>query len=126
LGLKDFLLPKEVSSLRQAARLGPIVIINIHERRCDALILESGKDDVGLVSLEKLGYERVKQMQHLLHDTLHSLDLITRNDLNRHLGSQLGTESSGLQGALSFLFEAIVQPVLGKLGYLASVVLYPR
>jgi hypothetical protein len=44
-GFERFLLPKPVSELSQAAKMGPVTIINISDYGCDALILLPGLVD---------------------------------------------------------------------------------
>ncbi|KAF8193139.1 CHAT domain-containing protein [Mycena galopus ATCC 62051] len=44
-GFERFLLPKTLSQLSSAAKGGPVIILNISETRCDALILLPGLDD---------------------------------------------------------------------------------
>jgi hypothetical protein len=44
-GFTRFLLPKSISELSLAAKVGPVVILNTSETRCDALALMPGLDD---------------------------------------------------------------------------------
>ncbi|KIJ41386.1 hypothetical protein M422DRAFT_255581 [Sphaerobolus stellatus SS14] len=40
-GFNDFLQPKKLSELVHVAKNGPVAVINVHESRCDALVLHS-------------------------------------------------------------------------------------
>ncbi|KAF8198725.1 CHAT domain-containing protein [Mycena galopus ATCC 62051] len=44
-GFERFLLPKQIAELSLAALMGPVVLLNISEHRCDALILMAGLQD---------------------------------------------------------------------------------
>lgn len=50
-GFNDFMRPKKASQLSRAARDGPVVVVNVHKSRCDALILLSHQDGIGHVPL---------------------------------------------------------------------------
>ncbi|KAG9075347.1 hypothetical protein FRC06_010139, partial [Ceratobasidium sp. 370] len=52
-GLHDFMLPRKVQELKRAATDGPVVIINVHSTRCDALIIFPQHEDVLHVPLDK-------------------------------------------------------------------------
>ncbi|QRV89381.1 CHAT domain protein [Ceratobasidium sp. AG-Ba] len=50
----EYLLPRKAKDLKKAARDGPIVIINVHHTRCDALVILPGVEDVVHVPLVEL------------------------------------------------------------------------
>ena len=56
----DFLLPPKSASLCNAAVSGPIVVVNTHEDRCDALILLPNSSQVSHVPLPELRVSYVK------------------------------------------------------------------
>ncbi|KAI0084237.1 CHAT domain-containing protein [Irpex rosettiformis] len=74
---KDFLLPKTLSQLAGACVSGPVVVINAHESRCDALVLY-GAGDIAHVPLPDLSLLRAKFIQKLLWDTLRAKRLLNR------------------------------------------------
>jgi hypothetical protein len=41
--LRIFLRPKKFAALSKAARSGPVVVIKVHELRCDALVLSHSR-----------------------------------------------------------------------------------
>jgi hypothetical protein len=61
-GFERFLLPKPFSTLAHASKGGPVVLINVHESRCDALIVCSPADDLIHVCLPKLSHKGVSAM----------------------------------------------------------------
>ncbi|KAG8688226.1 hypothetical protein FRC11_005837, partial [Ceratobasidium sp. 423] len=52
-GLNNFLRPRKIEELREAASTGPLVIINTHPSRCDALIIFPGHEDVVHIPLDR-------------------------------------------------------------------------
>ncbi|CAH0055074.1 unnamed protein product [Clonostachys solani] len=87
-GFGKFLLPPSEEDMKAAAAHGPIVVINVSDYRCDALIIE--KDKLHSIRLPNL------QRQHL--DELVKI-------------TQYETEM------LEWLWETIAEPVLGVLGF---------
>ncbi|KAI0083720.1 CHAT domain-containing protein [Irpex rosettiformis] len=76
-GFKDFLLPKTLSQLAGACAAGPVVVINAHKSRCDALVLY-GAGDIAHVPLPDLSLLCAKFIQKLLWDTLRAKRLLNR------------------------------------------------
>ncbi|KAI0084227.1 CHAT domain-containing protein [Irpex rosettiformis] len=76
-GFKDFLLPKTLSQFAGACAVGPVVVINAHKSRCDALVLY-GAGDIAHVPLPDLSLLRAKAIQKLLWDTLRAKRLLNR------------------------------------------------
>ncbi|CAE6427533.1 unnamed protein product [Rhizoctonia solani] len=55
---EDFMMPKDASELVQAARDGPIVVINVHQGRCDALVVRAPESDEEDGDGEETGEEK--------------------------------------------------------------------
>ncbi|KAK7456975.1 hypothetical protein VKT23_010278 [Stygiomarasmius scandens] len=70
-GFQDFLRPVPFKKLRQAAALVPVVIVNISDFRCDALIILSGREPE-VVQLKKL---RKSKVEDDVADLLNLLEL---------------------------------------------------
>ncbi|KAE8442781.1 hypothetical protein EG329_002869 [Mollisiaceae sp. DMI_Dod_QoI] len=87
-GYNRFLLAPSENELRSAAEYGPIVIINISEYRCDALIIENSR--------------------------LRSLDLprLHSSDIRDHMMGNLAAPK-----ILEWLWETVAQPVFNALGF---------
>ncbi|TDL14173.1 TPR-like protein, partial [Rickenella mellea] len=69
-GFERFLLPKEFSELRHAARHGPVVVLNVSKYGCDALIIECLSEDLHHVHLEDFSYEIAQTLRRQLHNIL--------------------------------------------------------
>ena len=63
LGFKDFLLPPTEDDMQAAAECGPIVVINVSEYRCDALLVESHQ--IRSLVLTDLNHQDVWAHAHL-------------------------------------------------------------
>ncbi|KAJ7473037.1 TPR-like protein [Mycena galericulata] len=108
-----FLLPRPISELSLAAKMGPVAIVNISEFRCDALLLMPGMED------------------EVIHVPLHDFTAQVAQSLAESLASIVGTpgRSDRLNGCregyivpddrfshiLSELWVKIVRPVLNAL-----------
>jgi hypothetical protein len=118
-GFQKFLLPKTISELSHAAERGPVVILNIGEFRCDALVLMPGfsNDEVLHIPLSDL---TLKDAQHLRQSMGSLLRDGGRND--RLTGQREGSVPPETQFThiLSELWVRIVKPVLEGIGYRAS------
>ena len=66
-GFADFLRPRKLAQLLRAANAGPVVVLNVHECRCDALALVSGLDDIMHIPLDSLSYKTVRALQWQLN-----------------------------------------------------------
>ncbi|KAK8078662.1 hypothetical protein PG996_004832 [Apiospora saccharicola] len=88
-GFENFLGPPNESEMREAATRGPIVVINVSEFRCDALLLT--KDGLKTLELEKLTLYRIEEYAQ--------------------------KENLGHLPVLEWLWDAIAFPVLEVLGF---------
>jgi tetratricopeptide (TPR) repeat protein len=100
--LQDLAGLNRLDSLLTAAARGPVVMVNVSEYRCDALILS--EDRVHPVRLPELTKEDVaEQVQHLLD---------AADAANRH----------GIDDALKWTWARIVEPIFNDLGLTAPTV----
>jgi hypothetical protein len=58
-GFEDFLLPPSEAEIKATARCGPIVVINVSKRRCDALLVEPRQ--IRALPLTRLSIEEVER-----------------------------------------------------------------
>ncbi|KAI0083313.1 CHAT domain-containing protein [Irpex rosettiformis] len=77
-GFEDFLRPKNLSQFIGACTSGPVVVINVHEFRSDALVLH-GAGDVVHVSLPDLSFFRATDVQSQLWDLLRAKRFLNRS-----------------------------------------------
>jgi tetratricopeptide (TPR) repeat protein len=95
-GLEDLVKPPRLERLLAAATPGPIVIVNVSQYRCDALIISG--DQVRLVPLAALTADEVaEQVQNLLDRT----DAVSR---------------AAADDVLKWTWNRIVEPVFTSLG----------
>ncbi|KAI0083715.1 CHAT domain-containing protein [Irpex rosettiformis] len=126
-GFKDFLLPKTLSQLAGACVSGPVVVLNIHSTRCDALVL-SHPDHITLVPLPE--FSRTHAVK-LLGDLWYILD--TRNLRGRFRDSEWYDDNRGqdklgdggrhdpMFKVLGDLWIFVVKPILDVVITLATV-----
>ncbi|KAI0093498.1 CHAT domain-containing protein [Irpex rosettiformis] len=76
-GFEDFMQPKTLSQLAGACTSGPVVVINVHESRCDALVL-CRAGDVIPVPLPELSLVRAMGIQKYLWDLLRAKRFLSR------------------------------------------------
>jgi len=106
-GCSDFLQPPRFEDLREAARSGPVVIVNVSGYRSDALIVT--EDGVRVVPLPELTGEAVVRRVAGLLGALHSLRLPSLTYARE------GAALEAITATLAWLWDAIVSPVLPSL-----------
>ncbi|MEV7907871.1 CHAT domain-containing protein, partial [Streptomyces anulatus] len=105
-GLSRFLLLPEAAQLAAEAREGPIIMINLSQYRCDALILTT--DGV-----------RVQELPALDPATVHTRLTGVRDALDRTRDPGLGERRKAerdMYDTLTWLWDAVTGPVLERLG----------
>ena len=107
-GFSEFLRPEKSASLCGAATSGPVININVHRTRCDALILVPRSSHVMHVPLPGLKLSTVQQMPKLA-GLLQRADIIQRH---YEPDDVMGTESSNV---LEWLWYHLVEPILSYL-----------
>ena len=118
-GFEDFLRPKKLAQLLKAAQFGPVVYINVHESRCDALILKPGRNDVIHVPLERLSHDRALKLRDSLHASLLAGNVRMR-DARASSAVVLPGAGGGFVEILSSLWNTIAKPVLDSLAFQVS------
>ncbi|THU76342.1 hypothetical protein K435DRAFT_705005, partial [Dendrothele bispora CBS 962.96] len=109
-GFGSFLRPKKFAELVSAAGNGPVVVVNVAELRCDALVL-STSGEIVLVPLPKISYKRPEALRLKLVSSL-------RAPLNRHEDRAAHTiEKNNFKSVLADLWCHIVEPILSKIGW---------
>jgi len=98
-GFEGFLKPPNLDQMKDAAGEGSIVVINIAEWRCDAIIVRKGRE-VESIKLDKLTQEAITQQLG---------DAPSYNEI--------GLGITDYPAFLTFLWQCIGYPVLTRLGY---------
>ncbi|KAE9397466.1 TPR-like protein [Gymnopus androsaceus JB14] len=118
-GFTGFLKPKKLSELLSAAMQGPVIIVNVDESRCDALILLPS----GSIIHVPLPLFSMKQAEHLhlkLVSSLHSSGVRFERNGDRaiRLALKLGDDHDHFALILEVLWSKVVQPILSKIAIL--------
>lgn len=117
-GCGDFLLPPGFAHLCTAATQGTVVLINIAERRSDALALS--QDGLTVIPLPQLDPDVVQQRVTTYMSALESyeyVDLLLALDLKQDAHGQLDLLGMRMRDVLNWLWDAAVEPVLDALGH---------
>ncbi|KAF8157266.1 CHAT domain-containing protein [Crassisporium funariophilum] len=115
-----FLRPPQAANLLQhLPTTGPVIVINVHEDRCDALALLSGNDAPLHIPLENLTYKQADGLRIKLRSYISSLDVRAREVSNRAGMPYSVNRRAGsvMQDVLGELWECVVQPILNSLGF---------
>jgi hypothetical protein len=124
---EDFLRPASCSTLlKHLPDSGPVVVINIHKDRSDALALLSGAENPLHIALHEFSYERADKLHCDLKDHLFNYGVQIRD-------SKLGTRGlhykspAVIKDILGQLWTFVVKPILNALGYSVSTlhIFYP-
>ena len=135
---EDFLRPPRASGLlKKLPTDGDVIVINVHETRCDALALISGAEAPLHVPLHNFSHEQADNLRSLLYCYLSSSGLLARGSepdemrgANRR--SSIRKNESDIRSILGQLWLNVVKPILDKLAisvsnlyiYLNSTVTY--
>jgi tetratricopeptide (TPR) repeat protein len=114
-GFEEFLRPLSSSQLKNAARSGPVVILNIAKTKCEALALLPGSEDVIHIPLPNISAERVTQLRDELKDQLFSSGIRMRDTRAAKRVIDEADEAS-CKRVLAELWSNLVKPVLDSLG----------
>jgi tetratricopeptide (TPR) repeat protein len=122
LDFEGFMKAKTFSQLAPAAHEGPVVILNVNNSQCDALVLipdDSAEPHVSVVNipLERFSDEKSKKLFQALTGVLSSAGVRERN--NRKTGraqSQVDDEAK-FKRILGILWQDVVKPVIEGLAF---------
>jgi CHAT domain len=108
-GLEAFLRPPQIEELRPAAAGGPVVVVNVSQWRCDALLVT----DTGT---------RVVELSAVTHDIVSDhatsyLDALQNYESTAVTPATMHTVGQVITTILEWLRDAIAQPVLIELGH---------
>ncbi|KAI0088779.1 CHAT domain-containing protein [Irpex rosettiformis] len=128
-GFEDFMRPKPFSQLTSVSSSGHVVVVNIDESRCDALILH-GAGDVVHVPLSSFSFERAEALRKMLREMLGTLHLLERRrdmpgdielEEKEERGGRTGRyDKTAMYDVLAELWRDMVKPVLDEIIKLAS------
>ncbi|EUC59535.1 aromatic di-alanine and TPR containing protein [Rhizoctonia solani AG-3 Rhs1AP] len=116
-GFESFLQPSKAKELMHIAQNGPLVVVNCHSNRCDALFILPNHNEVRHLPLPSFDQKQAQQARSDLEASLRQQRLRQRGIKVRQ---QPGQESC-IGEMLHSLWRNIVQPVLSYLGYMDSL-----
>ncbi|KIM21219.1 hypothetical protein M408DRAFT_29727, partial [Serendipita vermifera MAFF 305830] len=119
LHFESFLMPKTFNTLHDAARDGPVVILNVQDSRCDALVLikrESGLT-VNNIPLEGFSYQTAQELLETMKSVLSSAGVGARGTRGHDEDDYDADGRDGLERVLSTLWLDVVKPVIKGLRY---------
>ncbi|KAH7325452.1 CHAT domain-containing protein [Rhizoctonia solani] len=117
-GFSHFLRPKPASELILAARRGTVVVINVHETQCDALVIRPGSPKIDFLNLPNFTQQRAHDMCMHMEASIGRSGIKERTE-RRPIQSGQDIQRD-LKHTLSVLWDYIVEPVLRLLGYIAT------
>ncbi|KAG9120214.1 hypothetical protein FRC07_004375 [Ceratobasidium sp. 392] len=107
---------RKAAHLMKGSHSGPVVAINIHANRCDALVLKPSSSNVAVVPLLSLSLDKVivasQQLASLLYRTGDRVPQ-KRSPVFYHSDSM----EDSFKEVLTFLWVDVVDPILKHLGY---------
>jgi hypothetical protein len=122
-GFDRFLRAKAFGQLARAAYEGPVVILNVNDARCDALVLIPNDSDDKQVSvinipLTHFSYETCQKLSEKLTSLLKSSGVRSRGE-NRKTGRSYpeGGGQAAFSNILRVLWLDVVKPVIDALAY---------
>ncbi|GAB1526920.1 hypothetical protein RhiTH_010094 [Rhizoctonia solani] len=116
-GLHDFLGPMKAEDLFRAARYGPVVVINCHADRCDALVITPGQNRVDHIPLLNFTDEKARRARSEIEKSL-------RSRMPRERGFKRRPEpeqKDNFGNILSALWNDVIRPVIDHLGYIEDL-----
>ncbi|CCO32129.1 hypothetical protein RSOLAG1IB_12175 [Rhizoctonia solani AG-1 IB] len=114
-GFEDFLQPKNAKALIQAARNGPVAVINCHEERCDALLVLPGQASVIHLALSSFTEKKARHARSEIEELLKHKKLRERGV---KIKGAVQMPDPDVGPVLADLWNDVVKPVLECLGYL--------
>jgi tetratricopeptide (TPR) repeat protein len=113
---ESFLRSHKASQLMKSAEDGPVVVLNVAEKRCDALAIIPGMDDVVHIPLPDMSSGKVTDLCNELKNVLYSTGARVRGER----AAQRVTDenpSDGCQRVLAEIWSGLVKPVMDSLAF---------
>jgi tetratricopeptide (TPR) repeat protein len=113
---EGFLRPPSSHYLLNAARHGPVVVLNISTKRCDALAILPGLEDIIHTPLPNITFKRVTELRDEFKDFLYSSGARSRGKRAAMRVSEEASEQTCAR-VLAELWNDLIQPVLNSLAF---------
>jgi hypothetical protein len=118
---EDFLRPPKVSRRMNSAQNGPVVVLNATEKRCDALALVDGMEEIIHIPLPDVTSQRITELRDGLKDVLYSNGLRLRDGRAAQQWTDEG-DNNDCKDIRAEVWNGIVKPVLDSLTFSVRVV----
>ncbi|TEB19428.1 hypothetical protein FA13DRAFT_1780624 [Coprinellus micaceus] len=125
-GFETFLRPLRCAAILQhLPRSGPVIVLNVHDYRCDAIVLRAGSDELQHIPLPHFTLDKAKRYRRMLGVQLQCHGL---RDQGLGEKTEPGTGRAGrlyrnkirddltVNAILESLWEEVVKPILSVLG----------
>jgi hypothetical protein len=118
---ESFLQPSPCSALLQhLPDSGAIVVINVDDKRCDALALVAGRDEPLLIPLPQFSQEKAQAYRRELVEQLHLGGFRLRTDDEGLVRGSYIAQKRPVRNVLRGVWIYVVKPVLDALAYSVS------
>ncbi|TEB25883.1 hypothetical protein FA13DRAFT_1713728 [Coprinellus micaceus] len=124
-GFETFLQPLRCTAiLSHLPPSGPVVVLNVHEDRCDAIALRDGSDEVLHIPLPSFTLQKAKWYQRMLTAQLKEhqrriQDVEQTSELSwGRAAGPYNAKARDVHGVLEGLWRGVVRPTLDALGFL--------
>ncbi|KAH9911557.1 TPR-like protein [Fomitopsis serialis] len=118
-GFHTFLKPKSFEEIYPACKNGPIIMVNVHRMRCDALVLVCGQQGVLHVPLSAFSNKMASDFQYALHATILQSNIQqreTRQTRQAKFVSASAQSEHSLREILAELWHHVAWPIIQALG----------
>jgi hypothetical protein len=121
-GFEGFLRAKRFSQLAAVAHQGPVVILNVNDSQCDALVLVADGSEETHVSvvnipLQRFSYDKCKELFQYLTDLLSSAGFRDRDDRKSGRIQSHADDEAKFKRILRILWQDVVKPVIEGLAF---------
>jgi hypothetical protein len=113
---EDFLKPLRASRLKKAAENGPVVVLNVAEKSCDALVLVDGVEEVIHIPLPDITFKRVTVLRDELKNLLFANGIRLRGERAAQKWTDEG-DGNDCAHVLAEVWNGLIKPVLESLAF---------
>ncbi|KAL5632245.1 hypothetical protein ACGC1H_000296 [Rhizoctonia solani] len=117
-GFNDFLRPMKAKGLVQAARTGPVVVINCHQDHCDALLVLPHQHHIHHVPLPNFSGKKAQSARSELEGSIGTRRSRERGVVRKPFIEE--DQDNDFGNLLGTLWYNVVKPVLDYLGYTSN------
>ncbi|CAE6520932.1 unnamed protein product [Rhizoctonia solani] len=114
-GFNNFLKPAKISALSRAAQTGPLIVLNVDDSRCDALVIRPGTEEIAHIPLPDLSLGVLSLIRAELEASLSMNHVRERGIVLKSRPKE--KHDDRFEHVLSTLWTCITKPVLDVLGY---------